>query len=64
MPVAPLLLEALHFSELGSTPKSSPTERPIDWAVLVKVSAADSTKRSYQEGHPHLTYTSPRSLSA
>ena len=50
VPVAPLVLEALQFHELGKTPKNERTERPIDWTVLVKVSATDSSKRSYQEG--------------
>ena len=50
VPVAPLLLEALQFSELHKTPKNTRTERPVDWTVLVKVSATDTTKRLYQEG--------------
>eukprot|EP00325_Prymnesiales_sp_UTEX-LB-985_P035368 CAMPEP_0174722610 /NCGR_PEP_ID=MMETSP1094-20130205/38855_1 /TAXON_ID=156173 /ORGANISM="Chrysochromulina brevifilum, Strain UTEX LB 985" /LENGTH=853 /DNA_ID=CAMNT_0015923499 /DNA_START=44 /DNA_END=2602 /DNA_ORIENTATION=- len=50
VPVAPLLLETLSFSELSHSPKTTQTERPIDFAVVIKVSATDATKRVYQEG--------------
>ncbi len=49
-PVAPLLLETFNFAELSKPPTNSKTERLLDWATLVRVSAADAGKRAYQEG--------------
>lgn len=50
VPVAPLLLEALQFAELSKAPKASKADKPVDWATMVKASAADCAQRSYQEG--------------
>jgi len=50
VPVAPLLLEVFQFSQLARSPAAQSKERPIDWAVLIKVTKADAEKRRYQEG--------------
>lgn len=50
VPVAPILLEALQFSELSKPPKSAKSEKPLDWAIMVKASATECSQRVYQEG--------------
>ena len=50
IPVAPLLLEALQFAELSKPAKATKSGRPVDWATMVKASAADCAQRVYQEG--------------
>lgn len=51
VPVAPLLLEGLQFSELSKAPKgANKNDKRLDWATMVKASAADCAQRRYQEG--------------
>ena len=55
IPVAPLLLEALQFSELSKSPKAAKEGKPLDWTTMVKASASECALRVYQEGMLHET---------
>ena len=50
IPVAPLLVEALQFAELSKTPRCATSDKPLDWATMLKVTATECSKRVYQEG--------------
>ena len=51
IPVSSILLETFSFAQLSKSPTGGKkVDRQIDWAVIVKVSNADSEKRLFQEG--------------